>query len=1344
MKNILKSYFSNKRGMTLVEVLTAMAILSLLIFCFTPLFLTYFESIKIAGDEIKDVQLKSGVLQTVIGNYGAGKGGNYSANVSEIPISFTTPSESVSLSRENASGGTISTTLNQSITLAIGNQLDPVKGDFLVSNPENLKGSYSTIVTQGTSSGLVCYPKTLTDDFVEAKIIIYGSGGIVFDQGSFANDFTLTCGLNGSTTLSNGSDYTMKRLASSMVEITVYGGGDISFETSPLNIIYKGGQHVLQVEVDAPTMIMVGEKSDDGEYYYYVSRGEMVDGSDGDTEKNELAIIRRKMNSADPRGNDITTPKTVGLTSAMNDVEWVPADSGDGENVDSKGQKYGYYIMCGDNGQVRRFWRNNATGNYYWGGDYTYYTDYNLNRFSGSNMYMYTTDANGNPSESKVYSTDVSFKYIAMRPMKWESGTVAKDGIISSADATHNMNKYRTGFNMSSKKDALGWAHLRNLCTVSVTYGDDVQFYATDGKIYWYLGAKETSIAASGNSNAVDSSTPSYDDVVKWQTSNGSYNGHEVWSASSEGIAYTTNDAWTWLDPKSGTDSYYTINGIKDSYTINGIEKSVNKASYPITLTSVDAIRIDGNGGSYDSDVKANNNYFTTGVISGTDTSGDSTKGTEASTAMTLDENLSYPTSNYVLYCGYIPAYMDAWAATSGVDSKYAIPLRWGDKAYSLHDGSDFRVLNSKIGRASNRQTLQENVQYYGLWRMTMGITPFYKEGTSLEWEKNAGQRAYQYTYKGMSGWHHYHWAENIIYYPYTNLEYAITGKYYDINTYNQRRTEIENMFKTDKVIASPSLVTTQSDTYQNYATSGEIIDITISYLSQPLAISISANPTDDVVYDLSNDKANQIFYWHNRREAITFLDAASTVIPNGDKDVPVSLMVGYVLGGTVRYSEDSGTSVDVTSVMNNGIVFLRSGTYNTGRHSSSNAATGEYKATDNTGYLLEQESNVFHQFYYLNSRTILPEKILGIDINKDSTGYHGEYAEEPKEGKSIGNLYGAEYWQNNRHIQYRSITGGAPTDGSNTSSSYEYLRSHPMTNTKVTCVAWGVTWQNYPEAMWGTENGTVLSWWVNTTEAKNLGADGAAYWNDRSVDAEFQSYKWVDNINGKTFANNGNESGFIDTIGSAKWGDKKADGIAFAIGSDRYKYFYDKTSQQKGLWGTIGFISTLETINDIAYDNDYWVAVGDQSNKDPADYCASSTWHNAKAYSDNGRGGSWVNVRYWVDTNASGKQSDDNAYYHWRAVKISDKDNYNIVQINNVNGIWIATGYEDNNNNEEYDNGERTVVCWARDPLKSYSQQSEGGWSEKVQFYANNGTTMSWLDQNQVGGINSCATRTE
>jgi hypothetical protein len=289
----------------------------------------------------------------------------------------------------------------------------------------------------------------------------------------------------------------------------------------------------------------------------------------------------------------------------------------------------------------------------------------------------------------------------------------------------------------------------------------------------------------------------------------------------------------------------------------------------------------------------------------------------------------------------------------------------------------------------------------------------------------------------------------------------------------------------------------------------------------------------------------------------------------------------------------------------------------------------------------------------------------------------------------------------------------------------YEYLRAHPMSNTKVNCVAWGSTWNGYPEAMWGTDNGTVLSWWVNTATTQNS-SHNSYDWNDRSVDAEFQSYQWVDRVNGKTFSvqTNGN----ADSVGSAVWGSKNSNATTYTLGSgivpDSFKYFTDKTSQATGLWGTIGFISTLESVNDIEFANDMWVAAGDQSGKNPADYCSHGTWNGggetAKAYSGIGSGGSWINVRYWVDANGSGKHTDDNAYYHWRAVQISKNPNYNIVQVNYVNGMWIATGYVDGTNggklNDEYDEGEKTVICWTYNPLIPCGE--EGGWSEQVRMY--------------------------
>lgn len=1304
MKNILKSYFGNKRGMTLVEVLTAMAILSLIIFCFTPLFLTYFKAITVAGTEIKDVQNQSGILQTVIGNFNAGKGGNYSANVTEIALQLTTPS-SATLTRTNSNGSTVSTTLNGAVTIAVGEDTDSVKGDFLVSDPTNLANGYTTIKAQGSSSGLVCYPKSLTDDFIEAKIIVYGSGGINFASASFATDFKLSCGLNGGTSLSNGTDYTVRKLASSMVEFTIYGGGKVSFETSPLLINYKNGQHILQVEVDAPSMIMVGEADDDGKYYYYVSRGEIIDGTDADTNKDELAIIRREMKSTDAHNS-----QTVTLTSAMNDVEWVPADSGDGYNVDNASNKYGYYVMCGDNGQVRRFWRNNTTGNYYWGGDYTYYTDYDFVQVNdnGAQAHIYATDKSGATNSSPVYSTDTSFKFISQR----------------TASTT------QSGFNVSSKEYNLvgslvnlNTALLRSLTVVSVTRADDGEFYGADGAIYFYK-------IRQGNPDSVPTATYTQVQNIK-QTEDFDNPG----SITINGTSYkamrintVNNTAHGWLE--TNDNSYFDFMGIDKS--------TVNPDSYPITLTSVDAIRINTPNKT---DVKNDGSYYFTASGNGD---------TQAENAVT---NLNYPQSSYTLYCGYIPAMMDLFASKTGSTGSYRYPTTWeGTYAHSEVTTNFNPVGNVYLKKATNRLTLYDNAEKVAYWRMTLGVTPYYTSGDALYIDPNKnGELAYydgenkkEGGFLGIGGTT-VRWYNNVVFYPYENLQYAITGKFYDAETYNTQRDKIESYFQnfesTGYTIATPDVLINHRDGIQQNVTNGDIVDITISYLSHPYAISVSANPTDDIVYDLTNNKSDghYIYYWNNRRETITFLDSASTVIPSGEKDIPVSLMVGYVLGGTVSYSDSgSNTTVDVGSVMNNGIVFLRAGDYNVDTQNSANGETYEYLATDKDGYKLATESNVFHQFYYLNSRTSIGS----------SYGKHGEYTQEPSKGSHIGNLYGAEYWQNNRHIQYRAIGGGTATDGTDTSTNYEYLRSHPMSNTKVNCVAWGVTWNGYPEAMWGTENGTVLSWWVNTTTTQ--GSHSSEAWNDRSVDAEFQSYKWVDNVNGKTFALDSSQ--WKDTLGSATFNTTSTTGTSYSLGSgsipNTFKYFADKTSQETGLWGTIGFISTLETINDIAYDNDLWVAVGDQSDKDPADYCSSGQYNGggeiARAYTSNGRGGSWVNVRYWVDTNGSGNQADDNAYYHWRAVKISNNENYNIVQINNLNGIWVATGYEDANNNEEYDNGERTVVCWARNPLGACDEYMDGKWSEEVQFYANNGTSMTALDQNKVGGINSCATRTE
>ena len=1413
---MLKKYINiikQKKGMSLVEVMTAMTILTMMIFCFAPLFLSYFNSIDIAGEKLDEVYHESGIMQRIIGNINKSQtqdSDGYITPFQNIPLTLTS-NNSVSLiktdEQKDESGKLLSVGVisDDGKSIAIGatiktkaadtnGELTDISGGLLLSNPNNMDDSIMSFYASSIDAGFYCYPNSITDDFIKKDIIVIAKGMAASCSGFevYVNVDQTTVNKNtdlyesydakyggklkgdkdGNNIITSGVSWSIEPLAgvSDAFVLTVYGGRGISFENSPL--IIKYGVEYKAVEVDAPSMIMVGEANKNGEYNYYVSRGEIVD-PDGDGKADTLAVLQRTMKGDAP------------LTSAMNDVEWVEEESADsytdGKKID--GTKYGYYVMCGDEGQVRRFWRNADVlktdsngnqiveyGNYYWGGDYTYYTDYNLNRFTGSNTYINTTNADGNASPNKVLSTDVSFKYIAMRPMYWSEGRTA-DGKSNANEAKH---KFRTGFNMSSKKYKdnitsainVGTAHLRNLCTVSATYGDQVQFYASDGQIYTYIPTHKMGgfLGAEIKVNGNDSVMPSWNQIQDFQDKDGNYRDHPVTSVSSQDYSSFSHEAWGWMDPGDGTSSYYKINGLVNS---NGTP-TVDTKSYPITLTSVDAIRINGTGGVYESNMN-NSHYSATGIIKDTDTSGDASPGTgtgkvkdndgdgygdiDTSKVKSFSSNLSHPNSNYVLYCGYIPAYMDAWASVTGSNG-YAYTHAFDGQYAKKWDANALVTVPTQVGRASNRTTLGDNAEYNTIWRMTMGIAPIYKNNTELLWNKTtSGTQVYSVEDGALAQ----KWYHKVVYYPYTNLEYAITGKYYDQTTYNNNKNAINALFPgvaKGYNVGSPALLTSPVNHNQDYATNGKVVDITIAYLSDPLAISISANPTDDKVYDLANNKSDRsAYYWHNRRESITFLDSASTVVPNGDKDVPVSLMVGYVLGGTVAYGDKyKKTTVDITSVMNNGIVFLRSGSYNAVKHDAANAETGEFKATDYDGYTLSKESNVFHQFYYLNSRSTWSD-------GKEPYGGLGWISSVVSAAEAhIGDMYGADYWQNNRHILNRSLLGGIPTDGSNNGDNkYEYLRAHPMSDTKVNCVAWGVTWNGNPEAMWGTDNGTVLSWWVDLNSASGTKED--PNWNDRSVDAEIQSYKWIVNCSGKNYPVV--SAKFANTVGSQ--------GESFHVNtpSTNFKTFFDKGSQSNSEipYSQVGFINTLENINDIEFSDDIWVAVGDQGGTglnensfvDPADYCANGSvnqknidlksnehWKIVKAYSGTGEGGSWVNVRYWVDL-GNGKQSNENSTYHWRAVQITNQRNCNIVQINNVNGMWIATGYQDTNGNDEYDTGEKPVVCWAYDPLVPYGEDSSlGGWSDKVEFYEEGATsaTSGKIDKSLIGGINSCATR--
>lgn len=1332
----IKLLAKDKKGLTLVETLVALTILTLVIFCVTPLFLVNFDTIKVSGNKAADIQYNAGIMQKVLGNF---KTGDDTANAGyDIDVA----SADITLSGNGTS------------------YMVKAQGDLLVSNPNDISEGFATVMADSPKSAFQVFPKSLTDDFKEAYLTVAAIGFSFVDEPG-SNIYELYCNKDGdpdnctsSEKLVYGEDYTMRRVKSNdptaekrVMQIILYGGTDVNFSNSPLTFKYK--THQEKIQIDAPSAIMVGEKSADGNYYYYVTRGETEKDADGN---DRLIVLQKKMGDGVP------------LTSAMNDVAWVSAEDADQYAVGADGEKYGYYVMCGDNGQIRRFWQDPTTGNYCWGGDYTYYTDINHNRVEG-NSYV---------NAEKVKSTSVSYKFMARRASVGQEGTDGYKLVQGTDSATSKT---------ARKDDAM--AVTQNMWTATALDGGAASqyayFYASDGKmLYYYMNEGQRNGSFDNMLLAKNIGDGTFETV---KNSVGKASSYGDWKIRGQGYYDEWDyEALSWL--RADGNSYYQIHSVDPS--------SVNTASYPITLTSVGAIVLQGSDTVGDLQPYAGSTSYANYDV--------------ADGGTVIDPDVAnYPTETYTLYCGYIPSAYDVWSrkahdgasldiARDKTKANLLVAKETLDHYYETanhnnnNSGYDLTV-DSYLDRRSN-DILEGATEKNMLWRGTFGMTPYISSGKAATIRPNATR-----VYEGRASSGGRHWMDSMWYWPYTNLGYAVTGKFFDANVDADELAEFQGTLtkkiQLDKNFNENTIYNTRGlpgeIKRQQYLTGGKVIDITCSYFSQPFALHIAANPSiDQNAYMLDNETGEKHFsyYYANRRETVTILKVANAKIPTaGEKDINVSLAVGYAQGGSITFRQSGGTlgigstyPAFVNNVMPIGIVYLRAGTAWLTRQQAFGNVTNEYQAVDRTGYRLADESNYFHQFYYLDSK--LPKNTT----NPNGPGSNSTQDEYNFLGMGlvahIGNMYGAKYWQNNRHIIFRSSDGGAPDQNDHSTTpngNYNYVRCHPMIDTKVTCAVWGTTWDNYPEAMWGTDNGTVLSWWARLN-AEDLNTEGKEYkYDDNAVEAEFQSYQWIDNVEGKAFQTKsyswkstvGVHTAESDSNPNPVSFNYSLTGKTFAI---QFRTFFDKSTQENKYYEQgYGFISTLSSINDIEYANDYWVAVGNQATGKtnlrgsvicPALYCGNSSLPNqgsryyggssdVKAYTGNGQGGSWVNVRYWYDAKGTGRQAEDNATYLWKAVKISNNPNYNIVQISCLNGVWFATGYEDANQDGEWNEGEKAVVCWARDPLapcdgmNNLGSAAPGRWSENTQFYRTTGKGQyTAMPASDVGGINSVACR--
>ena len=1192
----LQRKLGEKRGMTLVEMLVALAVLTIAIMCFLPLAQTTMRNLFTIGERTSANYKAVGLVERLIGNSGAN--GDYEVSTEDVPLQMTVKSESI---------------------MANSSSLQSIDGASLLSNPAIGGNGLSTFICDSVTAKMVCYPTHVADDFLTKTITLYASGFRFSTVNDFKIYYTDSSGnrqmVSGVYNDSNPyCQIEIDRDNASIAYLTLKGDNQvICFETSPLTIEYR--VYSLTVEIDAPTVIMVGEDAQDGNYYYYVTSGEP-------DEDGHLEIVRKVMNSLDPLGK-ISTPIT--LNAAMNDVEWV--EPGEGDDGNGGTNEYGYYVMCGDNGQIRRFWRNPVTGNYGWGGDYTVAHNYYYN--------------NGDVSEEnkRMYSTtvDSSFVYI-----KDPGNPDVNDSSV-------------TGISLNPSTAGLDYTIFNKLYTQTAFTINALQDYQIDvytaGNVLW---AQLKPIDA--YSDRLDDNQPVNE--------------------------YVNSDYAGWL-------SAY-LYGNRGSYgnTVDGNEKlrqySYNYKNGTIKVSANDML---GYGDYYQLDPNTNNYITLTSVTPIKMTGAYSSQG-------------GYPTQSYTLYAGQIPAVMDLWTPLNGVP---------------------------------------DHAEYsFGEWRGTLGIA--FVDDSDDSYFTNAGlmyqgeTRRYIFpsirTIRNRMFGYVWHYTDT------TASDYALSGICGPSNYADSRALEVT--FDNVEQLASDydrRLYPLNPGDHQAEIQNQNETKITIAYLSEPYAIS--KNQLMFNKYDVSSNRheTDGVYEW-GFDDSVTISDADSMYYEDYDGNGGYfSIAVGYYVGGLL-YENQSTKHISVPTVMNNGVVYLRAG-----------EAGGAPFSETFTGFTLQKESNVFNEFY-------------------TSVDYWRKRDEDSLPVKNVlTEAVSAGYWRDAYHPLFYSTYGGVynPDDSRD---KYSYLMGHILYDKRLTSVAWGTTWNESPEAMWGASDGTLMSWYLDldALEAGNADAN-----NDESITAEFQSYNWLKQANEYYEKDPDKEQPYM--ILPARYASAVVGiggNLTFEIpttpdqmtawqnkdNADDENTYWDKCSAQLGMTSTLGFISPLDTVEDVTFANDTWVAVGVQGLANPktdgkVDYCRNAAVVKAPFSRDTG---SWVCVRTWYDQSGGQDRGPiaGNCNYVWKAVQISEKENCNIQQITYTNGMWYAVGYIDDNDNGEYDyatNDERAVVFYAIDPLEPCG--TEKGW--KLSDPGGVGYTQAWYNTGNGGyqllnidGVNAVASRND
>ena len=1324
----------SRKGMTLVEVLVAMTLLTLIVLVFTPLFMNYYRNVRTAGELTQKTYERTSLMERLVANpYKNDTGYETHVTKGNLPLTLTAGSTTVDFS-------------------------DDIEGQ-LISESLNDGGSYVSFYSPNTSDTMVCFPASLTDDFLTKDITVVPKGfefaAAAENKNSTGEHFEVyNTSSTGSRVKVNPSYYDIRYDSDGEgVAIFTFKGGNnvISFENSPLYIQYYTAASSMykevKVEITAPEIILVGEEASDDNYYYYATAGV-------DLKTGKMDIVAKQMNK-DNEGND------VGLVSSMNDVEWVAKGRGDDGNGGVN--QYGYYVMGGDAGQVRRFWRNETTGNYYWGGDVLGQYDryYNI---TGNN----STGYGSHEDIVQTKSTQAQFK-----------------SIFHSNLGYYNYNGV-TGANQLTADEliTIGFEYrmiTSNYYTANVTYSSNYPYYTTLGRVLAYKTNKKTAVFA-GNGSDIDNGT-------------GVFGGQASWRQS-------TNTLLRTLMPADNTYSRMNVDGYIEAtnyeYQTSKGAKIDDKSL--ITITSVGAVQINKSNPKYSESTQSSvlgvsqlyptqsytlycgyipavidtwgwktkhvlstyNNYsmwlhtgtlgvatdgnywYPVGKFADTKTStsnndnavGDLSKdvfGTNTSWSSLLNYGSSaslYPytdTSSTItletisnqylhhdaipeerMHCGlythrikiavnYNYEYKDGCSNKTGDDTveivleltTYHADDGYNDWTASLNSAIENEVKAAcaskglsfkKMWNNKNEWINNARVSTFLIWSKCYDENGnelfddtedyFYTASSSLPGSGQAGSATYGHLfitkssewksdeakYRGEIVTQEYvaPWDEPLPESQWQHSYETTSGyiRYYGPTSegtgFSTKPSDVTNATLTKRSFLGTALPEEGND---YYISSGHEVDITMGYLSQPYAIDVN-NPTVPKMSGLSGLTGGSDFYFKKPgdgigssilsggafnhsfvsgglRDNVTMLDVKS--FHDDLTGNNISLAGGYTLS---YVANDYSYLTRLGQVLNNGVVYIRATGNGTESDTEGDLASGK-------GWSLAKETNVFHQFF-------------GIDQYR---------------GVSIGGGVGTDAilgWTTTYHKGYLNMStdsNKAPQPSyspSFTEGNQNYgVNYHPLMDTEVTTVNWGLTSDYKPQAMWGTSNGTLMSWYYNYENV----SDSKIY----SVCKEFENYSWCDKL------------GLRPTTATYK------------------QIYYDYTTVSRNIYSDYGFVSVLKSINDICFCDDVWVAVGDQSGKKPSDYSAAKSYNYLGA---TGEAGSYVNVKF-LDSDLKG--SDGLPIARWIHVKIANETNVNIRSVVNCQGVWYLMGYIDANGNGYNDAGERCVMYFSTNPATGF-----------------------------------------